>query len=145
MSDLEYKAWRKKLSESHKGKSNGPRTDEVKKKISKKNKGSGNGKWKGGKRKHNGYILIYCPKHPTATKCGYVLEHRLIVEKKIGRYLKKEENVHHIDFNKSNNDIDNLMLFPTTKAHMSFHQKIKQFGMTNPILRQIKERWNSKN
>ena len=97
---------------------------------------------KGGRRKHNGYILVYCPDHPNKTKCGYVAEHRLIMEKKIGRYLTKEENVHHIDFNKSNNDINNLMLFPTNKEHMSFHQKIKQFGLTRPILRQIEKRWD---
>jgi len=34
------------------------------------------------------------------------------------------------------------MLFPNDKEHIKFHNKIRQFGMTNPIKRQIKNRWN---
>ena len=88
-----------------------------------------------------GYKLIHSPNHPNAVK-GYVLEHRLIVEKKIGRKLKKEEVVHHINDNKTDNKIENLMLFPTNKEHIKFHTKLRQFGITNPIRRQIKERWD---
>ena len=88
-----------------------------------------------------GYVLIHCPFHPLAKK-GYVLEHRLVVEKKIGRHLTKEEVVHHLDEDKSNNKIENLMLFPTQKAHSSFHRKVQQLGLTTPIRRQISYRWN---
>lgn len=91
----------------------------------------------------NSYILIYCPSDPFS-KHGYVLEHRLVVEAKIGRLLTKEESIHHLDHNRSNNDIDNLMLFPTQSAHKSFENKVKQFGMTNPIKREIENRWNLK-
>ena len=69
------------------------------------------------------------------------LEHRLNVEIKIGRKLTKAERVHHLDENKKNNNIENLMVFPSQKAHQSFHLKIKQFGFTGPIKRQIKNRW----
>ena len=62
----------------------------------------------------------------------YILEHRLIMQFYLGRELKPEEKVHHIDFNKLNNDINNLVLFPTTKSHSKFHRQIKQFGYTNP-------------
>jgi len=98
---------------------------------------------KTGKRKElkSGYISVYFPKHPGADKGGYVLEHRLVVEIFIGRLLTKEEKVHHISFNKQNNEIANLMLFPTNSAHMKFHTKIRQHGMTNPIRRQIVNRW----
>lgn len=48
-------------------------------------------------------------------------EHRWIFEKYLGRKLTKKEVVHHIDNDKSNNDINNLMLFPTKKAHTKFH------------------------
>jgi len=48
-------------------------------------------------------------------------EHRLVMEKHLERKLTKKEIVHHIDGNKSNNNIDNLMLFPTKKAHTKFH------------------------
>jgi len=98
---------------------------------------------KNGKRKIStkGYVLIYFPQHPNA-KGGYVLEHRLRVETFIKRYLTKEERVHHLDFDKKNNSIRNLMLFPTNSAHMKFHTKLRQHGMTNPLLRQIKNRWD---
>jgi len=96
---------------------------------------------RGEKTSKLGYIYIYAPRHPFAKK-NYVLEHRLIVENKLGRYLKPTEVVHHINMIKNDNKIENLMLFKTQKEHMSFHRKIQQFGMTNPIKKQIKERWD---
>ena len=60
-------------------------------------------------RKHSeGYILIRKPDHPFATKQGYVFEHRLVMEKHLGRYLKSNEHIHHKDGNKQNNFIENL-------------------------------------
>ena len=47
--------------------------------------------------------------------------HRLVMEEHLGRKLKPQEVVHHIDGNKSDNKIDNLMLFPTKSAHSRFH------------------------
>jgi len=99
-----------------------------------------NSNWKGGKKQNRGYIFIHLPTHPHAKK-GYVQEHRLIVEKHLGRYLKKGEVVHHINEIKDDNRIENLMLFKTNAEHMKFHTKIRQFGMTTPIRRQIKDRW----
>ena len=79
-----------------------------------------NPKWNNGKTTFNGYIAIFQPDHPNCNKRGYVYEHRLVMEKHLGRYLKKKEVVHHIDGNKKNNDINNLMLFPTHSAHIHF-------------------------
>lgn len=77
--------------------------------------------WKGGKIKHQrGYIYIYKPDHPFATKSGYVFEHRLIIEKQIGRYLHKWEISHHINKIKTDNCIKNLMLFKNQKTHKKF-------------------------
>ena len=90
----------------------------------------------------SGYILIQKPEHPYANSQKYVREHRIITEKKIGRFLKPEEVVHHIDGNTSNNDIDNLMLFPSQREHKKFEIKVIRYGyMTNPIRRQIQNRW----
>jgi len=51
-------------------------------------------------------------------------EHRLVMEKHLGRILTKKEVVHHIDGNKSNNELDNLMLFPTKSIHTKYHFEI---------------------
>ena len=63
------------------------------------------------------YKRVYCPDHPGASKEGRVYEHRLIMEKKLGRYLEPNEEVHHIDHNPRNNDPDNLMLFTNHSEH----------------------------
>lgn len=55
------------------------------------------------------------------------LEHRVVAERILGRPLKKEEVVHHLDFNKRNNNPDNLMIFPNNYAHMKYHAKLKKF------------------
>ena len=95
--------------------------------------------WKGGKfLDGRGYVLIYTDK-------GYIPEHRLVIEKHLGRKLTSDETVHHIDFNKQNNKIDNLMLFPTKLSHTRFHQKLRQHGLTNPMIRQIENRWEGVN
>lgn len=54
------------------------------------------------------YKLIYNPTHPNATASGHVREHRLVMEKHLGRYLLKDEIVHHKDENTLNNTIENL-------------------------------------
>ena len=82
----------------------------------------------------NGYYYIWI-------NGKYFMEHRIIVENHIGRKLLKKERVHHLDENKQNNKIENLMLFKNDSEHIKFHNKIRQFGMTNPIKRQIKNRW----
>ena len=88
-----------------------------------------------------GYVLVWCPNHPNRDAKGYLREHRLVVEEFIGRYLTEKEVVHHIDNNSFNNEIDNLMVFQNNKEHASFHNKIRRFGFTNPVKRQINNRW----
>lgn len=63
-----------------------------------------------GSRILRGYRYIHAPWHPHANSSKQVAEHRLVMEKKIGRYLKREELVHHINHNKLDNSPDNLML-----------------------------------
>ena len=70
------------------------------------------------------YLCEFAPGHPKATKDGYVRTHILMAEKKLGRYLNSEECVHHIDENKYNNDLDNLMVFKTIADHSAFHKGV---------------------
>ena len=80
--------------------------------------------WNGGRHIHNGYIEIYAPDHPHKNKRNCIYEHQLVMEKHIGRYLEKGEVVHHIDFDKTNNDISNLMLM-TNSEHVKYHSKLR--------------------
>lgn len=68
----------------------------------------------------SGYVEISAPDHPHKTKRGYVREHRLVVEKALGRYLERDEDVHHVDGNKQNNHIDNLRVM-THVEHIHHH------------------------
>lgn len=58
--------------------------------------------------KKGDYLYALVPDHPNATKNGYVLMHRVIMENHLGRLLGKDEVVHHKDHNKFNNSVDNL-------------------------------------
>ncbi len=83
-------------------------------------KGSNHYAWKGGIKKHAGYILTYKPKHPNARINGYILEHRFIMSNYIKRPLKKSEVVHHKNGIKNDNRIKNLKIM-TRGAHSTFH------------------------
>ena len=88
------------------------------------------------------YVYIYLNDHPFCNSKGYILEHRLVVEQKIKRYLTKKEVIHHINEKKDDNRIGNLMLFKNQGEHMSFHKKIIKFGYTNPVKKMIRERFD---
>ena len=74
------------------------------------------------KEQNRGYILAYVPKHPKAHKDGYVMLHTVIMERAIGRYLKPNEVVHHINHDRKDNRIENLLLMDK-KEHCSMHMK----------------------
>ena len=68
-----------------------------------------------------GYKRVLCKDHPRTDAKGYVREHLLIMEQKIGRPVKESEVVHHIDGNKLNNHPDNLKLLSSQSEHMKLH------------------------
>lgn len=81
--------------------------------------------WHGGKSKIGNYIYIHSPFHPNKNQRGYVLEHRLVMEKYIGRFLTKREVVHHINENTHDNNIENLELFSNSGLHLITHHIIR--------------------
>ena len=88
--------------------------------------GKTNPRWKGGiSTSAEGYCLIKIyrnhPLYCMADHRGYVYEHRLIMARFLNRPLPDIEVVHHINGDRSNNNIDNLMLFKNDSEHQSYH------------------------
>ena len=67
------------------------------------------------RKKHKGGYII------TRNIDGtYIPEHRLVMEKILGRYLKPNEFVHHINRNKSDNRPENLKLVMKSTHYDNF-------------------------
>jgi transposase len=78
-------------------------------------RGERSASWKGGRvRVVNGYTAVRIdvtdPLRVMAQKHGYVLEHRLVMARSLGRPLAKQETVHHINGDRSDNGLENLQL-----------------------------------
>lgn len=66
----------------------------------------------------NGYMYVYCPEHPNKNQNGYVRRSRLVIERRVGRYLCKSEIVHHINENRLDDRESNLILFKNNSEHL---------------------------
>ena len=77
-----------------------------------RNRSTTTGKTKGPK----GHILLHVPTHPNASKRGYVMEHRLVMEQHLGRLLLPTEVVHHKNGIPGDNRIENLEVM-TKRQH----------------------------
>jgi HNH endonuclease len=78
--------------------------------------------FKTGNVKDRAYIRILVPWHPNKDRQNKVHLHRIIVEAKLGRFLKEDEIVHHKDGNPENNHWDNLEVMSQAehaKQHIS--------------------------
>lgn len=90
--------------------------------------GPSNPSWKGGvtyRRRRGNYVSVRYVRCPPefllmARADGYVMEHRLVVARILGRCLTRVEAVHHIDHKPLNNAPTNLMLFATNRDHKLF-------------------------
>ena len=114
-------------------------------------KGDGHSCWKGGRTvKTNGYVLVYLtnndPYYPMTEKSGYVIEHRLVMAKHLGRLLESNEIVHHKNGIKGDNRIENLQLTESLATHFKLHSKGYKDGFNqgyqDGLEKAIRERLN---
>lgn len=85
--------------------------------------GAGNPKWRGGRiAEPDGRIKVYAPGHPDARLDGgkYIYEYRLVAAEMIGRSLRDDEIVHHINGDHTDNSPDNLAVM-TQAEHARLH------------------------
>lgn len=77
--------------------------------------------WRGGRHQYDsigGYVLVRVATNKR------VMEHRLVMEKHIGRPLTKKEVVHHINGKPWDNRIENLVLCKTSGKHRAkYHNR----------------------
>jgi hypothetical protein len=87
--------------------------------------GPGNPAWKGGvtysrsKGNYKAVKYVRCPPEfaVMSRADGYVMEHRLLVARVVGRPLLRTEVVHHEDHDPQNNALVNLSLFGSNRDH----------------------------
>lgn len=83
--------------------------------------------WKGGRHVTSlGYIQVMVPMDDPlicmADTRGRVYEHRLVVARAIGRPLRSEEQVHHLNGNKADNRLSNLAV-ASLAEHAAAHRR----------------------
>lgn len=81
--------------------------------------GKNNPSWRGGMSvDRNGRVRLSRPEHPYANRHGYVLRSRLVMERKLGRFLHPKEVVHHRNDDPSDDRLCNLRLFRSNGEHL---------------------------
>jgi len=76
----------------------------------------------------NGYRVLYVGEHPASMTSsnweGYVYEHILVAERHLGRSLHSDEEVHHLNGNRADNAIENLLVLLKSQ-HTKLHNWLR--------------------
>ena len=93
------------------------------------------------------YPKTKMPGHPSADITGHVPTHILVVEKRLGRPLEKNELVHHCDFDKLNygnikgEEISNLLLMSSRQEHQQLPELQARFLIQRGLYAEFLEWW----
>lgn len=94
------------------------------------------GRWKGGEYiSSDGYKMVKIEgEYHNSGRQKYKKEHVLIYEKELGRELKTQrgnmgEQIHHIDGDKLNNNVENLILCSDTREHRNIHCQLEEISL----------------
>src|SRR5699024_4851703 len=99
----------------------------------------------GRKRTPKGYVALYIKEHPYAGKDGYVMEHRIVMEMKLGRFLNSVEVVHHLNETKHDNRLNNLELMDHGEHTRLHHIEAKRSNKTRMLMSEMaKKRFKEK-
>jgi len=102
-------------------------------------KGEQSPAWHGGQHSHRGYILIHVSLLSVQERewfssmlwqGHYILEHRLVMARHLGRPLRPGEIVHHINGVKDDNRLENLKLLARNTHHSgkgdNYYQQLQE-------------------
>jgi uncharacterized C2H2 Zn-finger protein len=89
-----------------------------------------------------GYVMVYEPEHPNKSFSGWQYEHRLVVEQALGRYLRSDESVHHINGVKHDNRPENLeVLSPAEHSKITVRELWEQIERDRAELAEYRRRY----
>lgn len=73
-----------------------------------------------------GYPVLHLPNHQRASAVGYVFKHILEIEKVTGKIPKKGQPIHHIDLDRMNYKINNLIVLSSNSEHQQLHATLNK-------------------
>ena len=65
---------------------------------------------------------------------GHIRQHRWVMEQRLGRKLDRDEQVHHINGDRTDNRIENLTVMSNSEHH-KYHYEINSKTLTNGFYR----------
>lgn len=93
-----------------------------------------------------GYILLWKPKHPMSNAVGYLLEHRFVMSEKLGRYIERDEIVHHLNSVKTDNRPENISLTDRSKHSRDHSMDSEERKRRSKMMKDMRKKrfWSTK-